>query len=328
MITLPPHLEIHDDRFAKLVHPMAHLEHIADGFTWTEGPVWFGDQNCLLFSDIPSQRIMRWSETEGVSTYRARSDFNNGNTRDRQGRLVGCRHGKRDVVRTEIDGTLTVLADAFQGKRLNSPNDVVVSSDGAVWFTDPTYGIISSFEGHRSTPDQATRNVYRLSPQGDLAAVITDFAQPNGLCFSPDETTLYVAESGSSHDASVPSVIRRFTVLGDQVQDAGMFTEIDAGLPDGIRCDVAGNLWSSAADGVHCFAPDGTLLGKILVPQVVSNLCFGGRDGHRLFITATTSVYRVFVDIKGAEPWTHGTRQSGRTGSTPTNGVGASPPGR
>ncbi|MDW4498252.1 SMP-30/gluconolactonase/LRE family protein [Sulfitobacter sp. D35] len=306
MITMPPHLEVRDPRFANLVHPMSALEAIAEGFTWTEGPVWFGEHDCLLFSDIPSRRILRWSETEGLSVFRSDSQFNNGNTRDRQGRLVGCRHGTRDVVRTEIDGRLTVLADRFEGKRLNSPNDVVVSADGAIWFTDPTYGIISNFEGFRTEPEQATRNVYRLSPEGDLAAVVTDFAQPNGLCFSPDETRLYIAESGSSHDDDVPSVIRQFAVDGSALRDEGVFATIDTGLPDGIRCDVTGNLWSSAADGVHCFASDGTLLGKILVPQTVSNICFGGRDGHRLFITATTSVYRVFVDVQGAEPWTRG----------------------
>lgn len=304
MIIMPSHLEIHDDRFAKLVHPMSTLDVIAEGFTWTEGPVWFGDHGCLLFSDIPSQRIMRWSEAEGVSVFRAGSGFNNGNTRDRQGRLVGCRHGARDVVRTEFDGALTVLASAFDGKRLNSPNDVVVSSDGAVWFTDPTYGILSNFEGYRREPEQANRNVYRLSPEGALSVVVSDFTQPNGLCFSPDETTLYISESGSSHDDAVPSVIRQFAVEGDALRERVPLAEIDTGLPDGMRCDVRGNLWSSAADGVHCFANDGTLLGKILIPQVVSNLCFGGPDGQRMYITATRSVYRVFVDVGGAEPWT------------------------
>ncbi|WP_299406812.1 SMP-30/gluconolactonase/LRE family protein [uncultured Roseobacter sp.] len=285
---------------------MSELELIAEGFTWTEGPVWFGDHDCLLFSDIPSQRILRWSEAEGLSTYRTASGFNNGNTRDREGRLIGCRHGYRDVVRTEADGRLTVLADSFKGKRLNSPNDVVVGSDGVIWFTDPTYGIISNFEGYKADPEQSSRNVYRLGTDGELSAVVTDFAQPNGLCFSPDETRLYVAESGSSHDDTVPSVIRQFKVIGARLQDAGVFATIDTGLPDGMRCDAQGNLWSSAADGVHCFAPDGTLLGKIRVPQVVSNLCFGGPDGYRMFITATSGVYRIFVDVKGAESWTRG----------------------
>jgi gluconolactonase len=295
-----------DDRFAALVHPMSRLEPIASGFTWTEGPVWFGDHGCLLFSDNPSQRIMRWSEAEGLSVGRSGTGFNNGNTRDVQGRLIGCRHGPRDVVRTEIDGSLTVLADRFDGRRLNSPNDVVVSSDGAVWFTDPTYGILSNFEGHRRAPEQPNRAVYRLSPDSSLKAVVTDFAQPNGLCFSPDEKILYIAESGSSHDDSVPSVIRHFAVEQDRLLDLGPFAEIDRGLPDGIRCDVMGNLWSSAADGVHCFDPQGRLLGKIRVPEVVSNLCFGGPDGHRMFITATTTVYRIFVDVQGAETWTRG----------------------
>ncbi|WP_121631906.1 SMP-30/gluconolactonase/LRE family protein [Tropicibacter alexandrii] len=306
MITLPPHLQVQDDRFLSLVHPMSRLDRIAEGFTWTEGPVWFGDRDALLFSDIPSRRILMWSETTGVTLYRGESGFNNGNTRDRQGRLVGCRHGARDVVRTEHDGRLTVLASEYGGKRLNSPNDVVVSSDGAVWFTDPTYGIISDFEGYRSAPEQDARNVFRLSPEGDLTVVVDDFTQPNGLCFSPDETVLYIAESGSSHDDSVPSVIRQFAVEGGRLADQGVFATIDTGLPDGMRCDSAGNLWSSAADGVHCFAPDGTLLGKILVPETVSNLCFGGVDGRRMFITATSSVYRVFVDAEGAEPWTRG----------------------
>ena len=304
MITLPPHLEVHDDRFRALTHPMSRLEKIAEGFTWTEGPVWFGDRAALLFSDIPSRRIMMWSEVTGVTLYRGESQFNNANTRDHQGRLVGCRHGTRDVVRTEHDGSLTVLAHEWQGKRLNSPNDVVVSRDGAVWFSDPTYGIISDFEGYRSAPEQDARNVYRIGPDGVMSVVVSDFAQPNGLCFSPDERTLYIAESGSSHDPDVPSVIRQFAVEDDRLTDKGVFATIDKGLPDGMRCDVAGNLWSSAADGVHCFAPDGTLLGKILVPEVVSNLCFGGPDGRRMFITATSSVYRVFVDTEGAEPWT------------------------
>lgn len=305
MSTLPPHLVAFDDRFLDLVHPMSRLDQIATGFTWTEGPVWFGDHGCLLFSDIPSQRIMRWSEREGTSVFRSASQFNNGNTRDREGRLIGCRHGARDVVRTEHDGSLTVLADRYDGKRLNSPNDVIVGSDGAVWFTDPTYGILSNFEGNRADREQSANHVFRLDPDsGDLVAVVSDFVQPNGLVFSPDETRLYIAESGSSHDDSVPSVIRQFDVNGAQLTDAGIFATLDTGLPDGMRVDVAGNLWSSAGDGVHCFASDGTLLGKILVPEVVANLCFGGPDGQRLFITGTTSVYRVYVDVKGAEPWT------------------------
>lgn len=305
MITMPPHLEVHDARFLDLVHPMSQLEKVASGFTWAEGPVWFGDHGCLLFSDIPSQRIMRWSATEGVSTYRENSLFNNGNTRDMQGRLVGCRHGARDVVRTEYSGALTVIADSHDGKRLNSPNDVVVSSDGAVWFTDPTYGILANFEGYQAEAEQSARHVIRVDPvTGETSAVVSDFSQPNGLVFSPDESRLYIAESGSSHDDTVPSVIRQFDVEGSRLVDRGLFATLDCGLPDGMRVDDLGNLWSSAGDGVHCFAQDGRLLGKILVPEVVANLCFGGHDGHRMFITATTSVYCVFVNTLGAEPWT------------------------
>ncbi|WP_110686213.1 SMP-30/gluconolactonase/LRE family protein [Salinicola aestuarinus] len=305
MIQFPEHIELVDSRFGRLVHPMSKLERLATGFTWTEGPVWFGDHQCLLFSDIPSQRILRWSDTEGLSVYRRDSGFNNGNTRDRQGRLVGCRHGHRDVVRTEHNGSLSVLASHHDGQRLNSPNDVVVSRDGAVWFTDPTYGILSHFEGYRATPAQAANHVFRIDPVTQaVEAVVSDFTQPNGLCFSPSEDRLYVAESGSSHDDSVASVIRRFRVEGARLVDDGVFAEIDSGLPDGMRVDCEGNLWSSAADGVHCFAPDGTLLGKIRVPETVSNLCFGGSDGHRLYLTATTSLYCVFVDIQGAESWT------------------------
>jgi len=302
MIQFPDHIDIIDHRFIRLVHPMSQLEQLTTGFTWTEGPVWFGDHQCLLFSDIPSQRVMRWSDTQGLSVYRNASGFNNGNTRDHQGRLVGCRHGARDVVRTEPDGSLTVLASVYNGKRLNSPNDVVVSSDGAIWFSDPTYGILSNFEGYRANQEQPACHVFRIDPiTGELAAVIADFVQPNGLCFATDERRLYVAESGASHDDSVPSVIRQFDVQGAALKDAGVFATIDNGFPDGIRTDSEGNVWSSAADGVHCFDAQGTLLGKIHVPETVSNLCFGGHDGHRLFITGTTSLYRIFVDVQGAE---------------------------
>jgi gluconolactonase len=208
-------------------------------------------------------------------------------------------------VRTEINGALSVLASSYQGKRLNSPNDLVVSSDGVVWFTDPTYGILSNFEGYQAEPEQDARHVFRIDPvTGQVAPVVSDFNQPNGLAFSRDEKTLYIAESGASHDSKVAAVIRQFDVVGSSLTDRGVFATIDCGVPDGFRIDSAGNLWSSAADGVHCFSPDGTLLGKILVPETVSNLCFGGRKGHSLFITATTSVFQIFVNTNGAEAWT------------------------
>ena len=294
--------EIHDDRFRQLTVASAGLEELYCGCRWAEGPVWFADLNCLIFSDIPNQRMLRWVPDGEVSVFRSQSNFANGNTRDREGRLVSCEHGSRSVTRTEIDGSLTVLADSFEGKKLNSPNDVVVRSDGSVWFTDPTYGILSDYEGYRAEPEQATRNVYRLDPKtGELSAVVTDFGQPNGLAFSPDESKLYIADSSSSHDINAPSHIRVFDVVdGTTLTNDRVFCNLDKGLPDGFRMDVHGNLWTSAGDGVHCFSPEGELLGKILVPQTVANLTFGGPRKNRLFITATRSLYSVYLATNGA----------------------------
>ena len=294
--------EIHDETFRQMIVASAALEELYSDCRWAEGPVWFADLNCLIWSDIPNQRMLRWAPEGGVSVFRSPSNFVNGNTRDRQGRLVSCEHGGRRVTRTEIDGSLTILADRYQGKRLNSPNDVVVRSDGSVWFTDPTYGIKSDYEGYRAEPEQDTRNVYRLDPvSGDLEAVVTDFGQPNGLAFSPDETKLYVADSASSHDIKAPRHIRVFDVLdGRRLANDRIFCSLDNGLPDGFRVDVNGNVWTSAGDGVHCFSPDGRLLGKILVPQTVANLTFGGPRRNRLFITATRSLYSIFVATNGA----------------------------
>ncbi|MEN3149137.1 SMP-30/gluconolactonase/LRE family protein [Neorhizobium sp. IRAMC:178] len=293
--------EIHDEAFRQLIVASAALEELYSDCRWAEGPVWFADLNCLIWSDIPNQRMMRWAPEGGVSVFRSQSNFVNGNTRDRQGRLVSCEHGGRRVTRTEIDGSITILADRYQGKRLNSPNDVVVRSDGSVWFTDPIYGIKSDYEGYKAEPEQDTRNVYRLDPvSGDLEAAVTDFGQPNGLAFSPDETKLYVADSASSHDIKAPRHIRVFDVVdGKRLTNDRVFCSLDNGLPDGFRVDVKGNVWTSAGDGVHCFSPDGVLLGKILVPQTVANLTFGGPRRNRLFITATKSLYCVFVATNG-----------------------------
>lgn len=291
----------HDPRFRALIHPNAQLRQLGSGFEWAEGPVWFPAAQMLLFSDIPAHRMMRWTAESGCTVFRENSDYSNGNTRDPQGRLVTCHHGLRAVTRTEHDGSLTILADSHEGRRLNSPNDVVVRSDGSIWFTDPTYGILSDLEGYRADPEQPGSYVWRIPPGGGAPRpVITDFTQPNGLCFSPDESLLYVAESGSSHDPAIPPVIRVFDVIGEGVGEGRDFALIDNGLPDGIRCDARGNIWSSAADGVHIFAADGALLGKILVPEVVSNICFGGPRGNRLFITATTSLYQIAVDAAAA----------------------------
>lgn len=290
--------EIHDPLFGSYVMGNAPVKRLATGFDWVEGPVWFGDQGCLLFSDIPSNRIMRWSE-EGLTTFRNPANYTNGHTRDRQGRLVSCEHGGRRVTRTEWDGTITVLADGFQGKRFNSPNDVIVASDGAVWFTDPHYGIMTDYEGFKAA-EELPCSVYRIAPDGTVEAVITDMACPNGLAFSPDESRLYVADTGRMF-SSDPQHIKVFDMVGGRPVNGRIFHTISPGCADGIRVDSDRNLWSSAADGVHCIGPDGRLLGKILVPEVVSNICFGGRAKHRLFITATTSVYSVILNRRGVQ---------------------------
>jgi gluconolactonase len=301
--------ETHDPRFGALHVPSARLDRLWAGGRWTEGPLWFADLNCLLFSDIPNNRMLRFvpdpSGSDGmgtVSVFRTPSNFANGHTRDRQGRLVSCEHGGRRVTRTEPDGTLTVIADRYRGKPLNAPNDVVVAADGAVWFTDPTYGIMSDYEGYRAEPEQDARNVFRVDPvTGAVESVCSDFNQPNGLAFSPDEGILYVADSGASHDPALPRHIRAFRVDGGRLSGGEEFAVIDAGFPDGIRVDRAGNLWSSAHDGVHCFASDGTRLGKIRVPEAVANLTFGGPRRNRLYITATTSLYAVTLATNGAQ---------------------------
>ena len=294
--------EIADTRFRDLILGNVALRKISSGHLWTEGPVWFPAHQCLLFSDIPNQKIYRWMCDGTVNVFRENSNFANGNTRDRNGRLITCQHGTRSVTRTEHNGDITTLADRFDGKRLNAPNDVVVKSDGTVWFSDPTYGILSDYEGFKSPPEQAHRSVFRLDPDtGELTQVATDFTQPNGLAFSADEKFLYVAESGASHDDTVPAVIRVYDVDGDNMlQDGRDFATVDQGLPDGFRVDCHGNVWTSAKDGVHCFDATGKLLGKILVPETVSNLTFGGARGNELLITATTSVYAIHVNSASA----------------------------
>lgn len=290
--------EVIDPVFSTYVLGNAPVKRLATGFDWTEGPVWFGDAGCLLFSDIPNNRIVRWSE-DGVTTYRQPSNYANGHTRDRQGRLVSCEHGKRRVTRTEWDGSITVIADSYQGKRLNSPNDVIVAPDGAIWFSDPHYGIMTDYEGAKAEQELPC-TVYRVSPDGEIEAVVTDMQGPNGLAFSPDGSRLYVADTGRMF-SSDPQHIRVFDMVDGRPVNGRIFHGITPGCADGMRVDTDGNLWSSAADGVHCIAPDGHLMGKILVPEMVSNLCFGGHSKHRLFITATTSVYSVVLNRRGIQ---------------------------
>lgn len=291
-----------DPRFRRMVIDTARLDCLHTGNRWSEGPVWLAATQELIWSDIPNNRLMRWSEGAGAGVFRQPSNFNNGNTLDREGRIVGCLHGDRAVVRTEHDGSITTIASHWQGKRLNSPNDVVVKSDGSIWFTDPDYGINSDYEGYAAQTEIGACNVYRVDGQsGEMSIVSADMERPNGLAFSNDESQLYIADTGLTHREGGPHHIRVFDVVdGVKLRGGEVFATISPGLADGFRLDDRGNIWTSAGDGVHCYAPDGTLLGKILVPEVVSNVVFGGPRGNRLFITATTSLYAVYLAVNGA----------------------------
>lgn len=297
-----PAIEVIDPSFARYRVFSAGVERLATGCRWSEGPVWFGDGRYLLWSDIPNNRILRFDEESGaVSAFRKPSNFANGNTRDRQGRLVTCEHGGRRVTRTEYDGSITVLADSFEGKRLNSPNDVVVASDGAVWFTDPPFGILGNYEGERAEPE-LPQNVYRLDPvTGVLEAAATDLAGPNGLCFSPDESILYLVESRAQPNRRILA----FDVSGGRLTNQRVHIDAGPGTPDGFRCDTDGNLWcgwgmgDDALDGVMVYNPEGTLIGRIRLPERCANLCFGGRHRNRLFMAASQSLYAVYVDAQG-----------------------------
>lgn len=301
---MSPEFEIIDyERFRMCLVANARLECLHSGMRWPEGPVYFADGDYLLWSDIPNNRIMRWVEGGSVSIYRYPADNANGNTRDRQGRLITCESGARRVTRTEYDGTITILADRFNGKRLNSPNDVVVKSDDTIWFTDPDYGILSDYTGNKAKSELGVNHVFRLDPRNNvLTAATADMVKPNGLAFSPDETILYVADTSISHDPQGNHHILAWDVIdGKRLANSRVFAVVTPGVSDGFRVDIEGNIWTSAGDGVHCYAPDGVLIGKIHLPEVCTNLTFGGRKRNRLFMTCASSLYAVYVGIRGAQ---------------------------
>ena len=295
-----PNVVVMDPSFAKYRIALASVERLADGCRWSEGPVWFGDGRYLLWSDIPNNRMLKWEEETGAVSVFRRGHNSNGNTRDRQGRLVTCEHDSRRVTRTEYDGSITILADSYQGRKLNSPNDVVVKSDGSVWFTDPPFGILGYYEGHVA-PSELAPAVYRIDPDGTLAMVTDAVPGPNGLAFSPDEAVLYVVASRAD-----PREIHAFDVVGGKLANQRVHINADGGTPDGFRVDIDGNLWCGwgmgdpELDGVRIFNPAGVPIGHIKLPERCANLCFGGMYRNRLFMAASHGLYSLYVNTQGA----------------------------
>ncbi|ROP56220.1 gluconolactonase [Enterobacter sp. BIGb0383] len=299
-----PRIAALDDSFRGYMLSSAKVEQIATGCRWAEGPVWFGDSRMLLWSDIPNNAIMRWDEITGeTSVFRQPSNFANGHARDRQGRLISCEHDTRRITRTEYDGTITVLADGFEGKPFNSPNDIVVKSDGSIWFTDPPFGIAGFYEGHQAKPE-LPQNVYRLDPETrKLSVAVGDVKGPNGICFSPDEKILYVVESRATPNR----LILAWDVVDNQLKNRRVHIDCGNGTADGIACDIDGNLWcgwgmgTEELDGVRVFNTAGKAIGMIHLPERCANLCFGGRASNRLFMASSTSIYALYVNTQGAK---------------------------
>lgn len=292
-----------DPRFLDCFVGHARVERLWTGARWLEGPAWFAAGRYLVMSDIPNDRMLAYSEAANqMFVFRQPAGYTNGNTVDLQGRLVSCQHGTRQITRTEFDGSITTLVSHVDGKRLNSPNDVIVKSDGSIWFTDPTYGILTDYEGFRAEPELDGCHVYRLDPgSGTLSRVADDFVKPNGLAFSPQEDLLYIVDSGFTNQADGPRHIRRFRVSADGQSLSGgeVIAECTAGIFDGLRVDTLGRIWCSTGEGVWCMDPEGVLLGKIHIPEMVSNVTFGGAKRNRLFICGTTSLYSAYVVANG-----------------------------
>ncbi|MGC9221262.1 MAG: SMP-30/gluconolactonase/LRE family protein [Solirubrobacteraceae bacterium] len=296
--------EVWDDRFERLLHRESRLERLWSGAQWSEGPVYLPAEDCVLWSDIPNDRVLRWSEHAGVSVELHPAGFANGHAIDLQGRVVRCEHGGRRISRVESDGSVVTVVDNYRGARLNSPNDVVVKSDGTIWFTDPPYGILSDREGHRANSELGGNYVFRFDPGAQELAIVSDaLEEPNGLAFSPDESVLYVSDTSAAlrKDGTGNHHILAFDVIdGERLLNPRVFAVVSPGLADGFRVDVAGNVFTSSADGIHVYAPDGTRLGRIGVPEVVSNCAFGGPERDRLFITASASLYAIRLATRGA----------------------------
>ena len=297
--------EVFDERFNAIIAENSKLEKLYTGTIWAEGPCYFAEEGYLVWSDIPNNRMLKWSEADGaVTEFRKPSNYVNGNTRDLQGRLISCEHGGRRVSRTEADGTIVSVVDNYDGKRFNSPNDVVVKSDGTIWFTDPPYGILpGTKEGYASESKIGGCHVYRYDPTTDEVSIVADdFDKPNGIAFSPDEQRLYIADTGGSHTPNGPHHIRVFDVVdGRRLANGRLFADIEPGLADGFRFDVNSHLYTSSADSIQVYAEDGTRLGKIYVPEVIANCTFGGKDKNRLFITATSSLYAIYLNTRGVQ---------------------------
>jgi gluconolactonase len=294
--------DILDERFHALIIGHAKLEHLWTGARWSEGPVYVPSARHLIWSDIPNDRLLRFNEDNGsVSVFQQPCGFHNGHTLDKEGRIIACEHGARRISRLDHDGVWRTLCDQYEGKRLNSPNDVVVKSDGTIWFTDPTYGIDSEYEGYRAESEIGNSYVYRLDPRyGSLKAMITDRVKPNGLAFSRDEKTLYVSDTGATHIKGTPPAIHAYKVAeGDQpLKESSVFAVCSAGMYDGFRVDWKDNLWTSSANAVLCYTSDGDLIGRIPVPEIVGNLCFGGPNRNRLYIAGQTSLYSIFLNTR------------------------------
>ena len=298
-----PAIEILDPRFAPVALPGARLERLCTGAIWSEGPVWIAEHDCVVWSDIPNNRMLRWSSQHGMSVFRSPSNFSNGNTRDRRGRLVTCEHGGRRVSRTEPDGSVITVVDRFEGRRLNSPNDVVVKSDGTIWFTDPDYGIMSDVEGYKADGEIGGCHVYRFDPaEGRLTIVADDLVKPNGLAFSPDESLLYVTDTSASHDPAGNHHIRVFPVAdGGRLGRGRVFAVVEPGLPDGFRLDRNGWLYVSSEDAIQVYHPDGSRLARIPVPEKIANCTFGGPRRDQLHIAASRSLYRIQLATAGIQ---------------------------